>query len=296
MLKHLFSKPGTLRHALALVWLVFTISLSAWWIYFSVFQLERLKLLDHRNAVDLARYQRMLIWEGGTLILCLFAGAVALMYVSYTQLQQAKQIRDFFLAFSHEIRTPLSNVRLQSDILQEELAHSSSAQRVLQLSRETNRLELQFENSLFMAGDDAKLDCSRAEPLSEHLEHLRQSWPELQWKLEGECSVHADPRALRCIFSNLAQNAIRHGKASTLFVKTQAQGHKISIKVSDNGQGFQGDLQSLSRPFKQHYSGSGSGLGLYLVKKLCRMMKGDAAFSAIDGRLHVELRFPGEMV
>jgi len=71
------------------------------------------------------------------------------------------------------------------------------------------------------------------------------------------------------IFSNLIRNAIEHSYGSTLEIFSKKKGDVIDIYVKDNGIGI--PEENKEKIFKQGWKGKGSkgsGLGLYLVKKI----------------------------
>src|SRR6185295_12045431 len=54
--------------------------------------------------------------------------------------------------------------------------------------------------------------------------------------------------------------------------------NRLSLQIADNGQGFAGDFNQLGRLFVRHGRGSGSGVGLYIVRQLIKRMNGTIAF------------------
>jgi signal transduction histidine kinase len=75
-------------------------------------------------------------------------------------------------------------------------------------------------------------------------------------------------------------------------VKRNGDAHLI-IRVRDNGHGFHGDLNRLGKLFVRHTRGSGSGVGLYIVRQLVKRMNGTINFtdSSSNGFL-AEMVFP----
>lgn len=174
-----------------------------------------------------------------------------------------------------------------------------------------NRLSLQFENSLFMAalssgdalsGEDkgtAWMSRLRAlvkgNPpsslliedisLNEELELLSTSFPSLRLLVEGSQSVRVDRRVLRAILNNLLQNSVFHGKAEHVSFRCfeAPLEHMIKILVVDDGVGFKGNIRDLARPFARMTRSSGTGLGLFLVKRLIKLSGGE--FRIIDSSL-----------
>ncbi len=88
-------------------------------------------------------------------------------------------------------------------------------------------------------------------------------------------SVNSDPEALRQIFTNLFDNALRHTPTGgRIRVDAQRAGHDTVVRVSDTGSGIGAD--HLPRIFERFYrvdpgrsrQEGGTGLGLAIVKHL----------------------------
>ena len=93
--------------------------------------------------------------------------------------------------------------------------------------------------------------------------------------------VHADPRRLKQVLSNLFSNAIKYNRAGgEVRVSAEAFGDgTVELRVADTGRGMTPDqVQRLFQPFErlgaQHTSVQGTGLGLALCKQLVEAMGG----------------------
>lgn len=82
-----------------------------------------------------------------------------------------------------------------------------------------------------------------------------------------ECTVFADG-FLGEIFSNLIKNAIQHAKCNNIKIRGKKEGKYYKIYFEDDGRGI--EEKNLEKIFEEGWkkSGGGSGLGLYIVKKL----------------------------
>lgn len=285
-----------MRYALVCVWMLFTASLSLWWYLFGVEQTRRIIELEHNLSPLMSRHLHMLAWEGATLVTCVVLGGTALTYFMFREAWQRRQLQTFFSTFTHELRTPLASLRLQAESLKEDLSGLSEHRLIDRLVADTQRLTVQLENSLFLANDSsAKLLPERIE-LVPFLDELRQQWPTVTLRAMGNCVLLADTRALECIFRNLIQNSIVHGKASEIVMRCEPSGKQsVRLLISDNGIGFQGEPRKLGTLFSRTYAGSGNGIGLYLIKKLARRMHGDVEFLPCAG-FEVALTLPGDTI
>jgi signal transduction histidine kinase len=267
----------------AVIWLGFSVALAIWWMIYGLNQIDRISQIagdaPQGLAQEFTRQHRMLLSEGATLVLLLLGGGVALLYHIRREMQRADQLREFFGAFTHDLKTSLASLRLQAESLEEDLRESDNERLAKRLVKDTVRLELQLENSLLLASPD---DNSRflMEPiqLRDIFQPMRHHWPDLEVDVDGDATVLSDQRALESIFKNLLQNAVVHGRASQVRIKVERTSSHVTVRVSDNGRGFSGDLKRLGLAFERHGSSSGSGLGLYLARKLARKLRGELRF------------------
>ena len=279
------------------IWLAFSVALATWWMVFGLKQIHRISGIAGEAPSEIAheikRQNFMLMSEGATLIVLLLLGGGALLYYIATEIRRADRLSEFFATFTHELKTSLASVRLQAESLEEDLKDPNHARSVKRLVKETVRLELQLENSLLLA---SPADSSRflLEPI--HLADLFQSmthhWPDLAIEVDGDANVQADRRAIESIFKNLLQNSVVHGKSTKVHVHIARTENHSTVRLTDNGRGFQGELNKLGRIFGRHATSSGSGLGLYLASRLARTMRGELRFCDSAEGFCVEVVLP----
>src|SRR5262249_44269023 len=81
-------------------------------------------------------------------------------------------------------------------------------------------------------------------------------------------------RALESVLTNLVQNSVIHGHATEVEVNVQRTNGRLNVSVIDNGRGFHGDERQLGKLFVRHARSSGSGVGLYIARRLAHAMNG----------------------
>ena len=259
-------------------WYVFTVSLAGWWFIFSLRQLSKISNLNLEETPELVRYQRMLLWEGGSLFIALSLGGAALTYFMLRELHQSQALREFFAAFTHELKTPIASLRLQAEVLQERIADTDSQELLGRLVNDSRRLTLQLENALILSSRrDQGLHLENLS-LNEAVVQAAVLWPELGVTQSGEASAWADRRALQSIFQNLLQNARQHGDATNVTVEHSCAAERVQVVVQDNGRGFEGDTRKLGKLFFRSGLQAGNGIGLNLVYRLTRAMGGRVEF------------------
>lgn len=267
--------------------MVLTLALSIWWVIFNLRQIEMISALDVESASELLRYQRMLLYEGGVLVFLLLLGGIALLRMSYHERARRKQIQDFFSTFTHEIKTALASVRLQGESLQEDLENTPQAKLLSRLVSDTVRLELQLENSLFVARPEGEPLLEEKIPLRKLFSMIQYQWPALKVLLDLPEGIYlqGDLRAIEGVIKNLMSNAYTHGQAQTVRVVATLLPEKsrVKLEIEDDGRGFSGEWGELGQIYKRHSRTSGSGIGLYLVKKSVHQMGGEVEFLPASG-------------
>ena len=283
------------RLALVGVWLLFTFSLSAWWMLLGTRQADMLKLRLAPGDAEAERQHRMFIWEGVFLLSFVVVGGGALAYSTYYDQRRNEELRRFFYTFTHELKTSLTSLRLQAEILEEDPRNSAN-ENLQRLLRDVVRLELQLENALILAqAERGKLFLEEIS-LRKTVQALTVHWPQLSVEVKAEARVKADHRAIECILKNLLQNACVHGKATSVEVHAQEQGERVEVSVRDNGAGFKGDPEALGKEFVRHTTRSGAGIGLYLSRKLAERMGGQLKLVAAPaGGMEARLQLRGRL-
>ncbi len=275
--------PIRWKYFLILLWLGFVLIFAAWWMTFSLDQIARLLELVPERQGEFLRQRRMLIWEGLSWFVLLLGGGLALIYQVAKNDKKNRQVREFFGSFSHDLKTSIASLRLQAEALKEDFrGHSSTA--VDRLVSETVRLQIQLENSLYLAGSDSLRLYLQNIDFSKILRSVSMHWPHMIIKCEGKAVVYCDERALVSILENILQNAHLHGQAQSVsFQVVDQEGDNIQIDFHDDGKGFEGEVSLLGRLFYRPKPTSGTGLGLYLVGSLLKRMGGDLKLKRMEG-------------
>lgn len=284
-----------IKLALILFWLLFTVTFAIWWFDFSLSHVKLLEQLQPERLDHWARQKRMLMWEGSAWLVLLVLGGLALIALVQRERLRAQRIKEFFASFSHEVKTSLASLRLQAEALKDETTGDSEI--LDRLVADTVRLQLQLENSLFLASQDTLKLYSEWIRLSDLVERMREQWPGVKLVLKQDAVLAGDDRALRTIFSNLVKNAVLHGKATEVEIEPEVvRGHgRIKVRLHDNGVGFEGSLNELGKLFSRPKNTSGSGLGLYICRMLIGKMNGKLSLHADNHGFRVEIEMGGEL-
>lgn len=262
-----------LRFYLSIIWLVLIGALTTWWWLLSLRQLEATK--QYMLAEDFARQWRMIMAEGAFFVVAVLVGGIGLIVLAKKDLERHEQIRMFFGNFAHDLKTSISRLRLQSDLLRDNF----DQQILNRFGENMNQLDLQLENSLWVARGETQILHNQDVRISQIISAIRNEWPELELAMTADAQVFGDELALRSVFRNLIQNAVMHGKATKLQLVVKSSLQEVEIQFQANGEAFTGNLAELGRSFIQPKSSHGNGLGLYLTRFLIEKLGGRIEFS-----------------
>jgi len=276
-------KSGRVKFAVSIFFFLFTFALVTWWWIFSLRQLTL--LVDVLTPQKYERLHRMLIGEGAALVVAIFSGGLFLLILMNREVNRNIRLRNFFSNFTHDLKTSLTRLRLTTEVLSEK----TQTPEFQKLMEEVNRLDLQLENSLWMARNDVKQIRLHSLSLNSVIGFLRVEWPNLEIKLTKDAFVMADEQALKSVFRNILQNAWLHGQATRVTVTPTLQKKNYRISFVDDGVGFSGQYERLgSQPLKSN-SHQGNGLGLYLTRDLLKRMGGEIHFVQSEKGFQVDV-------
>jgi len=279
-------KTSKIKLGLSLFWFLFTFSLVVWWWIFSLRQLDL--LADVLDPVKFGSMKRMLVGEGAVLVTVVFIGGLGLVLLTYREQNRNITLRNFFANFSHDLKTSLTRLRLRTEVL----AEKSSSSELQYLLAEAQRLDLQLENSLWMAKSDSQKLLQEKIKLSSVVSSLRVEWPDLEVAIHKDVNVLADAQALKSVLRNLFQNSWLHGEAKKIEIKPHAAGKDWRIEIIDNGKGFKGEARELGTGLLRSERSTSNGIGLYLTRDLVKRMKGSLAFRNLEKGFVAELTLP----
>jgi signal transduction histidine kinase len=279
-------KVSRIQFALSLFWFLVTFSLVTWWWVFSFHQLELLS--EVIEQAKLQSIKRMLIWEGAVLVSAVFGGGLMLVILTYRERQRNQRLRNFFSNFAHDLKTSITRLRLRAEVL----ADKNSSPELQKLIEETGRLDLQLENSLWVARGDSQKLLNENIKLSEVIGYLRVEWPELEIRMQNDAILIADGQALKSVIRNILQNAWLHGKATNVNITPQKKLSLWTVFIDDNGRGFSGDFEKLGQKPLESTSLHGNGLGLFLSQDLIVRMGGSLEYKNLSTGFRVILTLP----
>ena len=288
-----------------------------WWMYDHVNYArsveQRFAAADPAVAEDSAARINRILWEGGFFLVVLIGGMAVLTRTLRHDANLRRRQQNFLAAVSHEFKSPLASIQLAAETLvlrSREEDNQRLGQRILEdgerLLRmidnllETTRLE---EGRQRLAPQVVNLHDAAAMAIAAIEERARLSRVAVALEAPADLALEVDPVVVETGLRNLLDNALKScvaAKSGTIRVRGTRDAHGIALAVSDDGLGFAPEDAGMIFE-KFHRLGDelrrttpGTGLGLYIVKRLVELSGGGvAAQSAGVGKgATVTLRWP----
>ena len=184
--------------------------------------------------------------------------------------------RDFTRDASHELRTPLTVIRVASDMAMTEDSPPRVARALQRIQRAGRDMEAVIDAFLILAREadvePQSEDFDLADIVLDEADNARSLLIGKQVDLEFTCNakprLHAPPRVMQVVISNLLRNACSYTDQGRIDVILEQD----RIVVRDTGIGMSQD--SMARAFEPFYRAdpsrpNGTGLGLSIVRRLC---------------------------
>jgi PAS domain S-box-containing protein len=210
------------------------------------------------------------------------------------RLKELDRLKSMFIAsMSHELRTPLNSIIGFTGIMVKGMTGEINPEQKKQLGmvQGSARHLLALINDVIDISkiEAGKIDASVSSfDLADVLHEVENTMSSaaadqglaLNIEIPQPIPVTSDERRIRQIIFNLVSNAIKFTDEGRVDVTVQRKGKMVEISVKDTGIGIgREDLAQLFRPFvRVQVPGrltEGTGLGLYLSKKIARFLGGD---------------------
>ncbi|MDP2215714.1 MAG: HAMP domain-containing sensor histidine kinase, partial [Methanolobus sp.] len=211
---------------------------------------------------------------------------------------------EFLATMSHELRTPLNSVIGFSDVILEGSSdgfNEKHIQYVGYISKSGKHLLSLINDILDLSkieADDMPLHYERVS-VKTMLEDVVMTLKPISLKKKVSVVISrvsntilvADPGKLKQILLNLLSNAVKFShEGGTVYISSYEADGMVKVHISDSGIGIPASAQQeIFKPFKQLDSSlerryEGTGLGLYIVKKLTEMHGGTVSMESEVGK------------
>ena len=298
-IKKSFIDPLKLVSVIYWIFLTYMVAAFIWW-YVSLekqndqitqIKIEKLQATPGTNTDQykaLLNYQerkrKQFLGEGITFLFLFFLGAIYVYRSLVKQLRYSNQQQNFMMAVTHELKTPIAVTQLNIEtLLKRELQADQQKQLLNNSLKETQRLDALCNNILLAAQLDLadyqqnKQSIQLSEMVKTVIKSFEERFPTRKMivQVQEEIMMFAEPLLMQMLLQNLLDNANKYASIETpIEVVLEKNDHHILLQVKDQGPGI--PPAERERVFDKFYrmgnestrSAKGTGLGLYLCKKI----------------------------
>ncbi len=215
---------------------------------------------------------------------------------STAEISRMKTLINLSSRVAHEIKNPLTPIQLSAEQIEKAVSDAKPGftemvrKAVAFIVEETNHLRRVAHGFL----DLAKIETLKSEPYDlpelcrEEVAGLAPLFPQVEFKLSTpeELVLKGDRVKVKQALKNLLVNSLEAlgDRRGVIELEVREQGEQVGVKVSDDGPGFScpeegeaGDLDFTSA------KEGGSGLGLFIVRRICELHGGRLLIEAGPG-------------
>jgi two-component system sensor histidine kinase CiaH len=301
-------KNKRLTIASAVYWslLIYIIAALVWWFIalqkqnhqMTAFKIMQVKLDDPAYFIksNLIAEQQDLktaqyVGEGSIFLLVILFGAIYVYRAVRRQIRGQQQQQNFMMAVTHELKTPIAVAKLNMETIQKHNLDKPQQHKFINSAiQELNRLNTLASNILItsqLEGNKQGITKEKID-LSALVKHtaanLSATFAERKWDMhiDSDLFVNADGLLLQMLVSNLIGNAVKYSpRNSIITIRLRGYSQKIELTVADQGTGI--PATEKKKIFQKFYrigneatrSAPGTGLGLYLCKKIADYHKAE---------------------
>jgi signal transduction histidine kinase len=208
------------------------------------------------------------------------------------------------LEISHDIKTPLSAVRLYAEGLRRGVYTDSdipkTAESIIEKTADIER----FVSRITKTASDEFMDIEyhmSSFMISEIIDTIKEFYSDklknlgIKFIIESihNVKVKGDRDRVTEALFNVCENAVKYGGGEYIKISSALEEDCILLKIENDGNTL--DISEIDKIFESFCRGtntknrSGSGLGLYITRKIMRMSNGEAYAEIKDGKFIVTL-------
>jgi two-component system sensor histidine kinase CiaH len=260
-----------------------------------LFRQDLLKITE-----DHKRNRSKYVGEGGIFFLLILVGAGFVYRSVRRQFNMQQQQQNFMMAVTHELKTPISVARLNLETLQKYHLDPEKQKKLIRNTLdETTRLNF-LTNNILIASQlegggykSAKEELDLSTLFKDRILDFRNRFPDRVFhsEIEEEADVKGDPLLLQMLINNLLENAIKYSpRESPVTARLKKSRSGIELEVADEGPGI--PEEEKKKIFSKFYrigneatrKTQGTGLGLYLCRKIAREHNADISVTNNEPR------------
>ncbi len=239
-------------------------------------------------AIQAKRDKRiaMIIGEG-TVFLALLGLGIYQVRKSFKKEADLNHVQNnFLMSITHELKTPIASARLQLETIEKHNLNDEQRKAIASSAiKDTDRLETLVDNILMVSKFEhngikvVAVDFNLSQSITELVDQYKRGLGNQHiWHLDlpPSCFIFSDPFLWHTILNNLIDNARKYAPVgSQILIVLKHQNKKVELSICDQGIGLnEHDKHTIFEKFyrvdtEAVRNSKGTGLGLYIVQKLC---------------------------
>ena len=214
------------------------------------------------------------------------------------ELELQKEKKMLLLSLSHDIKTPLSAIKLYSKALTKNLYKNEEKKMEIieNIGMKVNEIEgfiaeiVKASNDDFISfsveNDEFYIKGVLDQIAEYYAEKMQLNQIDFSVDCSSNCIVYGDSTRAVEVIQNIIENAIKYGDGKS--IKVSAEKEEETYVVSIKNTGCTLEKREIAHIFDSFFRGSnvgkenGSGLGLYICRKLMNMMEGEITAKIIE--------------
>lgn len=284
------------KHSLLNHIIIFVLAQIAWlmllgiWIYwyvsnYIIFE----KVGDQLSPQIIYDGTNVFAFVGGLVLLVAIAFGMSLTFRHLNvQLKLTRLYDNFIGNITHELKSPLSSIQLYLETFNTRYVPPHKQKEFIELMmKDSHRLKNLIDSILEISALEQKRVSHDyhiynagelfREIIADAVEQYQLPQNAVVVEGDADCKCVADLKALRIVFNNLVDNAIKYSiQGPKIVVKLNCNSKKICIEFTDNGIGIPlKDQKKVFHKFQRIYNRDipnvkGTGLGLYWVNEIVK--------------------------
>ena len=207
---------------------------------------------------------------------------------------------DILSITSHELRTPLISIIGYNDLLIDGVAGDLNEEQIdalKKIGKNSKRLLELINAMLEVSTLAAKAVEIKEVNIRLLLEEIKEETKEaavrseinFHWNIDPDLHLLTDPAKVKVIIKNIIDNAVKFTERGSVTISAQRSNNGLELDVIDTGIGITPeDLSVIFEPFRQIESPltrqhGGTGLGLYIAKRLLELLGGKITVESTIG-------------
>lgn len=214
------------------------------------------------------------------------------------ELALEKERKMFLLSLTHDIKTPLSVIKLNAQALQKNIYQDEEKKRqvagsILQKADElwdyiSSIIHSQREDFMEFTVDVGEVYTEELTKEMEqyYREKMNQMHIDFRCISKANCLIRADKERLIEVLQNITENAVKYGDGGVIELVGEKREEVYCFTITNTGCKL--DEREVVHIFESFFRGSnvgtqeGSGLGLFICRKLVGMMEGEIFAKIVD--------------